>query len=205
MGFTAAGDRVFGSGHPDPAASGGEPANVGIITSPDAGATWRPVALAGQADFHVLTGAQKTLYGYDGSSEDLLVSVDAGRTWKPSAGAPRPVISLAADPGAPRSVLAATPQGVQFSRDGGRSFAPTDAPAGLVAWGPRRAYAVGADGGVHRAEAPGGPWTRAGSIGALPVAAHAAEDGALYVAREDGVVLVSTDGGTTFAERARLG
>ncbi|MBA2350009.1 MAG: hypothetical protein H0V81_17170 [Solirubrobacterales bacterium] len=205
MGFTAVGDRLFGSGHPDPAEATGEPGNVGLITSVDAGATWRPVALAGEADFHALTGSGETLYGYDGASASLLVSEDAGRSWQARSGAPDPVISLAADPSDPKAVLAATPEGVQLSRDGGRSFAPTDAPAGLLAWGPKGAFAVAADGSVRRAEEAGGAWRTAGSIGALPVAAHASEDGALYVAREDGTVLVSTDRGNEFVERARLG
>ncbi len=205
MGFTTVGDRLFGSGHPDPAEAGNEPGNVGLITSVNAGAEWRPVALAGQADFHALTGSEDTLYGYDGASGSLLASEDAGRTWQARPGAPSPVISLAADPGDPRAVLAATPDGVQLSRDGGRSFSPTSAPAGLLAWGAKGAFAVGADGSVVRSEKAGGAWTPAGSIGALPVAAHAAENGALYVAREDGSVLVSTDGGEDFVERARLG
>lgn len=59
--------------------------------------------------------------------------------------------------------------------------------------------------GVQRADDPGGTWRPAGSIGAFPVAAHASQDGSLYLAREDGVVLVSTDGGNEFVERARLG
>lgn len=205
MGFTAIGDRVFGSGHPDPADTSGEPGNVGLITSADAGATWAPVALAGEADFHALTGSKDVLYGYDGPTGTLLASRDAGRSWQARDGAPGPVISLAASPEDPRSVLAATPEGLWLSRDGGRSFSPTDGQPGLLAWGPDGAYAIGADGGVQRADRPGGPWRPAGSMGALPVAAHAAQDGSLYAARQDGAVLVSTDRGEEFVERARLG
>jgi len=46
MGFTGLGDRLFGSGHPDSADPGGEPANVGVITSTDQGRTRKPVALS---------------------------------------------------------------------------------------------------------------------------------------------------------------
>lgn len=205
MGFTTIGDRVFGSGHPDPSRAGDEPGNVGVITSTDAGATWRTLALAGEADFHALAGSKRVLYGYDGASGSLLASTDEGRSWQARADAPRPVISLAVDPDDPRSLLVATPEGVQSSSDGGRSFAPTGAQPGLLAWGPSGIFAIGADGTVQRAGDADGAWKAAGSIGALPVAVHASDDGALYAAREDGVVLVSTDRGERFVERARLG
>lgn len=204
MGFTAVGDRLFGSGHPDPDNANGEPPNVGVIRSLDAGTTWQPVALSGEVDFHAFAGSRRSLYGYDGASGRLLASEDGGRTWEERAGAPGEVISIAADPANPDSLLVATPEGVQLSRDGGRSFAPTGVPAGILAWGARDAFAVAADGTVQRSSDRGRTWRPAGSIGALPVAAYASAE-TLFVAREDGVVLSSTDGGTNFGERARLG
>ena len=204
MGFTDAGDRIFGSGHPDPDNPGDEPGNVGVIASSDAGATWTPVALAGEVDFHAFGGSQRSLYGYDGAAGRLLASEDEGRSWQQRKGAPRDVISVAADPENPRALIVATPDGVQRSRDGGRSFQAADVPAGILAWGTAGAFAVGADGTVQRTTDGGGTWRRAGSIGELPVAAYASAD-ALYVARQDGTVLVSTDGGERLATRARLG
>jgi photosystem II stability/assembly factor-like uncharacterized protein len=57
---------------------------------------------------------------------------------------------------------------------------------------------------VQRSTDGGRSWEAAGSIRWLPVAAYASAD-ALYVALEDGSVLVSTDQGERFTTRARLG
>ncbi len=203
MGFTGIGDRIFGSGHPDPADAGREPGNVGVIRSSDGGRTWTPVALAGEVDFHAFGGAQRSLYGFDGASGRLLASEDEGRTWQERKAAPRDIISVAANPRNPRGLIVATPDGVQRSPDGGRSFQPTDVPAGILAWGAADAFAVAADGSVQRSADGGRTWRAAGSIRSLPVAAHASAD-ALYVAREDGTILVSTDKGSRFTIRTQL-
>jgi hypothetical protein len=53
MGFTVVGrDRFLGSGHPG--SIEGDPPFLGLIESRDAGASWHPVSLRGQVDFHVL-------------------------------------------------------------------------------------------------------------------------------------------------------
>jgi photosystem II stability/assembly factor-like uncharacterized protein len=203
MGFTGIGDRLFGSGHPDPADPGGEPGNVGVITSPDAGRTWAPVALAGEVDFHAFGGSQVSLYGYDGASGRLLASGDEGRSWQELPEAPDDVFSIAVDPADSRAMLVATPGGVQRSGDGGRTFRPARVPPGILAWAAGTAFAVGADGAVQRSTDGGRTWEAAGSIRSLPVAAYASAD-ALYVAQEDGTVSVSTDQGERFTTRARL-
>lgn len=204
MGFTGLGDRLFGRGHPDPADPGGEPANVGVITSTDQGRTWTPVALSGEVDFHAFGGSRRALYGYDVASGRLLASRDEGRFWQELSGAPDDVFSIAVDPADPRALLVATPGGVQRSGDGGRTFRPTRVPPGILAWAAGAAFAVGADGAVQRSTDGGRSWEAAGSIRSLPVAAYASAD-ALYVAQEDGSVLVSTDQGERFTTRARLG
>jgi len=204
MGFTSIGDRLFGSGHPDPADPGGEPANVGVITSSDAGRTWAPVALAGEVDFHAFGGSRRSLYGYDGASGRLLASGDEGRSWQERPEAPDDVFSIAVDPASPRAMLVATPGGVQRSGDGGRTFRPARVPPGVLAWAAGAAFAIGADGAVQRSKDGGRTWEAAGSIRSLPVAAYASAD-ALYVAQEDGTVFVSTDQGERFTTRARLG
>lgn len=204
MGFTSIGDRLFGSGHPDPADPGGEPGNVGVITSSDAGRTWTPVALAGEVDFHAFGGSERSLYGYDGASGRLLASGDEGRSWEERPEAPDDVFSITVDPADSRALLVATPGGVQRSGDGGRTFRPAAVPPGILAWAAGTAFAVGADGAVQRSTDGGRTWEAAGSIGSLPVAAYASAD-ALHVAQEDGTVLVSTDRGEQFTTRARLG
>lgn len=204
VGFTGVGDRLFGSGHPDPADPGGEPGNVGVITSANGGRTWTPVARAGEVDFHAFGGSERALYGYDGASGRLLASEDEGRSWEERPEVPGDVFSVAVDPADSRALLVATPGGVQRSGDGGRTFRPARVPPGMLARAAGTAFAVGADGAVQRSSDGGRTWEAAGSIGSLPVAAYASAD-ALYVAQEDGTVLVSTDQGEQFTTRARLG
>lgn len=87
MGFTIVGPhRFLGSGHPDvrEAREQGLPPLLGLIESTDAGESWRPISLRGEADFHVLRFAGERVYGYDATNDRLLVSTDRGRTWRRS-------------------------------------------------------------------------------------------------------------------------
>jgi hypothetical protein len=53
MRFTVAGpDRFLGSGHPDFQKDPDLPPLLGLIKSEDAGQTWEPVSMLGEADFH---------------------------------------------------------------------------------------------------------------------------------------------------------
>ena len=77
MGFAVAPDGTYyASGHPGVGVDLPQP--VGLITSTDAGRSWRVASRGGQSDFHALTASGDTVYGYDGT---LRVSTDAGRTW----------------------------------------------------------------------------------------------------------------------------
>ncbi|MDQ4042025.1 MAG: exo-alpha-sialidase, partial [Actinomycetota bacterium] len=76
MGFSVAGPRRFvGSGHPAPGAQ--LTPNLGLIESVDGGRTWRNVSLLGEADFHVLRSAGRTVYGVDSATGRLMASRDA--------------------------------------------------------------------------------------------------------------------------------
>jgi hypothetical protein len=68
MGFTVVGrNRFFGSGHPD--LRDDLPSHLGLVESTDAGKTWEPVSLLGEADFHVLRIGGDRIYGYDASRD----------------------------------------------------------------------------------------------------------------------------------------
>jgi hypothetical protein len=80
MGFSVVGpDRFLGSGHPGPGQSA--PPNLGLIRSADAGRSWQPVSLLGDADFHVLRSQGDTVYGFNALTGALMVSRDGGRSW----------------------------------------------------------------------------------------------------------------------------
>lgn len=200
MGFTVAGPRRYvASGHPAPGAD--EPGSVGLIRSTDAGATWDPVSLAGEADLHVLEVAPGgRIYGFDAVSGALLASRDAGRTWRRTT--VPPVLDLAVDPEDPDTVVAATGQGLLRSTDGGRRFRPAaTVPASHLAWTAANGLLLlGTDGAVRRIPALGEPPETVGSLPGPPAAAAVHEDEVL-VAQDDGSVHVSRDGGRTWTSR----
>lgn len=77
MGFPVTGPGGFlGSGHPDLREP--LPGRLGLIRSTDAGRSWLPVSLLGQAVLHALQAAHGQVYGYDATSSTVLVSVDGG-------------------------------------------------------------------------------------------------------------------------------
>jgi hypothetical protein len=205
MGFTVAGpNRFLGSGHPDlrEAREKGLPPLLGLIESTDAGETWKPVSLLGEADFHVLRRLGGTVYGYDSSNGRLLASADGGRTWEELA-TPGPILDIAVDPGQPRRLVSSAGLGLFASSDGGETWRPLTDVGGLLAWpvqGPL--YVVTAEGRVLRSADGGSRFTRVGQIGAQPAALLAAAPRDLYVALHDGTIKRSTDGGATWTVRS---
>ena len=202
MGFTVVGrGRFLGSGHPD--ARDGLPPLLGLIRSDDAGRTWRPVSLLGEADFHVLRTAGTRVLGVDATSGLVHASDDGGRTWARRT-PPGPLVDLAARPGDPDTLVAAGEDDLHVSRDTGRTWRPlADGRTGLLAW-PRARTLVLADagGGVHRSADGGATWRDVGQAGGPP-AALAADGDDLYVALHDNRVRRSVDGGRTWITRIR--
>ncbi len=199
MGFTVAGaGRLLGSGHPDlQAVRGGQPTRLGLIESTDGGATWRPLSLSGEVDFHGLASSHDRVYGWDASSGRFMVSAD-GRSWDVRSALP--LAGFAVDPTDPEHVVGAGSNGLVDSTDGGRTWRPRPGPAVVtLSWEPS-AGLVGVDpeGGVHRSTDGGASWSTAGRLPGAPeallvtakawYAAAKAEDGATGIYR-------STDGG----------
>ena len=207
MGFTVVGpDRFLGSGHPD----GREqlPPYLGLIESADAGRSWKPVSLLGEADFHVLEASGQRIYGYGSDFESrqprFLTSTDGGQSWR-RLQAPEPLISLSISPQDRRTIIASGEGGVFRSADAGRSWSEVDAPsAGLVAWTTAGVTLVDLDGRVAGGADPAaGKWRPVGEVGGQPAALESGPDDELLVALHDGVIHRSTDGGRTWAVRSR--
>lgn len=201
MGFTVVGpERFLASGHPPPGASA--PPHLGLIESGDAGQSWEPVSLQGEADFHVLRFAHERVYAYDGLSGLLMLSDDGGGTWTERR-PPKPVFDLAVDPGDPERFVVATERGLLETDDDGESWRSLAKAVGLLAWlSPRQLYLVDANGTAHVSRDGGNTWSRRGELGGLPVAFTGARTGALYAAREDGSVLESKTGGVNWELRS---
>ena len=201
MGFTVVGpDRFLGSGHPD--LRDDLPPLLGLIRSDDAGASWRPVSLLGQADFHVLRAAGRRVYGVNASDGALLASRDGGRTWAQRT-PPGPVLDLAIDPADPDRVVVSGEDGLSGSTDGGRRWRPLDrGRAGLLAWAGESLTLVDARGDVLASDDGGRTFAKAGNAGGQPVALAAHRE-QLLVALPDNTVRLSADGGRTWALRVQ--
>lgn len=208
MGFTIAGpNRFLGSGHPDvnEAREKDLPSRLGLIETRDAGETWQPISLLGEADFHVLRFAADHVYGYDASNNRLMVSVDRGRTWDERT-TPGQIADVAVDPRNARRVLVSAVgelvQGRYESTNAGATWRLIGGPVGLLAWPERRSlYIVDLSGNVFISPDGGKSLRLAGEIGGEPAAflAHRRE---LYVALHDGTIKRSADGGATWVVRS---
>jgi hypothetical protein len=203
MGFTVAGpDRFLGSGHPDFNKDPGLPPLLGLIKSTDAGETWEPISLLGQADFHVLESTGQRVYGFDSSNQRLMISSDAGERWTEHA-TPEPLISLAVDPRNPRHVIASGERRLYASTNGGSSWRPMRGDPGLLAWpASERLYAVRADGQTFSGQDSGQRWRKVGNIEGQPAAFEAEGPSDLYAAVHDGTVKRSANGGRTWTIRS---
>ena len=129
-GFAITESAIYSSGHSAPGPSASPPA--GLLRSEDSGRTWATLALAGEADFHLLAAgyASGAIYIFNTSpnsampSAGLYGSSDEGRTWRHRAGRglEGEIHALAAHPGDAATVAAATAQGLYLSRDSGETF-----------------------------------------------------------------------------------
>jgi photosystem II stability/assembly factor-like uncharacterized protein len=203
MGFAVVGpNRFIGSGHPAPGENA--PPNLGLISSTDAGRSWRGVSLAGEADFHVLRAANGIIYGFNGPTGLLMVSTNGGRAWTERE-PPAPLFDLAIDPDDPKRIVAASEAGLLASSNGGARWRTLNKSlAGLLSWPARgRLYLIDVAGDVRLSTDGGRRWRQRGSIGAPPVAFSAGAPGELLAATEDGAVQSSRNGGANW--NVRLG
>ncbi len=117
MGFTIVGpDRFLGSGHPDLRDPG--PVHLGLMVSTDAARSWKTLSLRGEADFHALSVAGTTVYGWNSTTQTIMRSDDDGISWQ--RGATAALSDLDADPrDLPLRLLAASKDGLLESNDGG--------------------------------------------------------------------------------------
>jgi hypothetical protein len=200
MGFAVVGpDRFVGSGHPD--LRDDLPPLLGLIRSSDAGRSWDPVSLLGDADFHALRADGDRITGYDASGNRVMVSRDGGETWQ-SATPPAPIADIAAAPGAPDRLLATSGAGVLASTDSGRTWRVIGGDAVLLSWPTRDTlYGFTSYGDVRVSRDAGRTWADRGTLPGE--AAAVTEDGdRLIVALHDGGFVSSGDGGRTWTDGA---
>lgn len=193
MAFTVVGPGHFlGSGHPDLAED--LPSHLGLIESTDAGESWTPLALQGEADFHILEPAGDVLYAYDATTSRLLRTEDRERFEEVLSG---DLISVAAAK-EPDRLFATTGKGQVISVDastgqtrelGGpvTAYLDTTVEGGLAGIGP--------DGVVRVSDDAGKTWQETGSIGGQPAAFTIIAQG-WYAATSDEAFRSSDNGDT---------
>ncbi|CAN5184639.1 hypothetical protein BH23ACT9_BH23ACT9_29690 [soil metagenome] len=206
MGFTITADsRFLASGHPDLRDGSLQltdaPPLLGIVESPDGGATWDSVSLLGETDFHALEARHDRLYGADSTSGRFMVSED-GVEWETRSSPGLQV--MAVDPEDPAVIVGAGGATPLRSTDGGRTWSPLDGPTtslesaavSAVAWS-TELYAGSADGSISASSDAGSSWETRGNVGGGVEALLASGD-ALFAAAQDVGILRSEDGGRTW-------
>jgi hypothetical protein len=208
MGFTVVGpDHFLGSGHPDFRDKQLTLPNrrplLGLIESRDAGHSWQPLSLLGEADFHALQVAHGHVYGYDATGGRFMVTSDR-RDWQVRS--KLELTSFAVSPSDPELVLAATERGLARSRDGGRRWQPIRGPAGvLLDWErPDGLWAITDQGQLWHSTDAGGSWRQRGRINGQPEAVLV-HDRKLYVAVAQLGIVTSTDQGRSWQVLYREG
>ena len=194
MAFTVVGPGHFlGSGHPDLRED--LPPHLGLIESTDAGQTWKPLALQGRADFHILEPAGDVLYAYDATSGRLLRTEDRATFEEVLA---VPLLSVAATE-TQDQLIATTDQaqlitihpatGETRELSGPTTTYLDTAPDVTVA-------GIAPDGAVRISSDDGQSWKKTGSIDGQPAAFTISEQG--WYAATETTVLRSTDAGATW-------
>ena len=131
MGFSAAREAIYSSGHPAPGSSLRNP--FGLLKSKNGGKTWEHLGLTGEADFHVMTASYgaATIYVFSPVPNSrmpqpgIYYTADDGKTWTPASGKGLSgrIAALAAHPSRGAIVAAATDAGLFVSEDHGDRFA----------------------------------------------------------------------------------
>jgi len=194
MAFTVAGPGHFlASGHPDLRED--LPPHLGLIESTDAGETWQPLALQGEADFHILEQVGDALYAYDATSGRLLVTQDRKSF---DAVAQLPLLSITEHPAESNTLLGTTNQGqlVEIDPDTGATTQLPGPTLVLLDTTPD-GDVVGIDpqGTIQVKDAASQTWKQRGEIGGQP-AAFIITDDRWYAATQDQVFRSDDDGAT---------
>jgi hypothetical protein len=201
MGFAVVGpDHMIGSGHPDLRAD--LPPLLGLIESRDAGTTWKPISLLGEADFHALRVVDDAIVGYDATNQRIMASRDGGRTWRERR-VPEPLIDVVADQSG-QTLIAATESVLRRSSDEGRTWRDLAEAPGLLGWPEKnKLFVLASDGRLWLTPDQGRRWQQVAALGASPTA-FVVDGDAMYAALVDGSIQHSSDEGRSWRLLTRL-
>ena len=133
------------------------------------------------------------MYGLPTDSTDVLVSTDEGDTWT-STGGSTFAFNMVAD--ATGRIIASTPDGLQISTDGAKSFGPwADTPLiALLGVSPdhQRIVGVGSGGKIWTTTAGATSWSEGGTVHGQAQAIAITNTGNLLVIDDSGLTLLSS-------------
>src|ERR1044072_8325138 len=149
---------LVASGHPAP---GSElPENLGLISSRDRGAAWKPVSLLADADLHALEARGGVVVGQPAEEARLLLSRDGGRSFRKRT-APGVALDVDVDPSKPGHIAITTEEGGSVPPTAGGSWRRRAVLAGPAprAWSAHGPLFRGEAGGAARvSEDAGATW-----------------------------------------------
>lgn len=186
---------LLSSGHPG--AGSTEPNPLGLRLSQDDGVSWTTITRVPRDDYHVIEATAGRVYAVGSDGAIYVGPSPATLVW--AAQAPVGLIDLAARPGRPRALVAATQAGLRRSDDGGRRWSRAGDEVGLLSWAPGALFLVDAEGTVSVSMDAGESWSRRGTIGAPPAAILASSPSSLVAADHEGRILMSSDGGRSWS------
>ena len=198
---------LLASGHSE---GGTLPLNVGLVSSPDDGKTWKAVSGIGEIDYHDLeiVDADTVVALRTDDPHSVQVSTDGGKTFESRAApAAAATTDITINPDDPKQWAVGTEQGTWLSTNSGGSWRQRDTTArARVSWaGPGKLYSAGLDGKIRLSADDGKTWNEVGgSVGGGPKDFLAAPDGTLYAYLTGGRIRTSADGGKTWSDLASL-
>lgn len=191
MGFTVVGpDEFLASGHP---ATTEQVNPLGLIKSADQARTWKPVAFAGEADFHAIDVVAPWTYAYRSDREELVRSQDRVRWESVTESA---LLDIAVDPSHASRVLATSTSGQLTSIEGTDPTPLTSAPPmGAIDYAEQDVVVgLGSKGEVHVSKDNARTWRQTADLPgesealvAEPKYWYAATSAGIFRSQDDGV------------------
>jgi len=223
MGFSVAQNAIYTSGHPAPGSPLTNP--LGLMKSADGGATWQPLGLSGESDFHLMAAGYRSqaVYVMNGAPNSrmqqpgIYFTRDDGKAWQRAAavGLPERVTSIAVHPTASAKVAVGTVEGLYLSEDSGARFKRLGEalPVTAAAYDHdgNHVYYTPAEGAVlHHTALEGAvrktlPLPRLGRDFVVYIAQNPVKRSELAIATRERHVFISADGGKAWKQIARNG